>query len=236
MRHIVSAACGLWFALSGIGMAQTTSSEPVVVVELYTSQGCSSCPPADAYFTTLAQDARVIPLALHVDYWDYIGWEDTFADPKFTERQKAYAQAVGSRTIYTPQMIVGGRDRVEGHQPDLVTELIREQLEAAQSVALVMQRSGDSLRIQAQPVAAVKGSVRVQLVRYRPSEVVMIEHGENAGMKVTYTNIVTSWQVIGEWPGVAPLDMQADISGDEPAVVILQQAGPAEILAAARID
>lgn len=236
MRHIVSAACGLWFGLSGIGMAQTASSEPVVVVELYTSQGCSSCPPADAYFTALAQDARVIPLALHVDYWDYIGWADSFADPKFTDRQKAYAHAVGSRTIYTPQMIVGGRDRVEGHQPDLVDELIREQLVAAQSVALVIQRTGDSVHIQAQPVGAIKGPVRVQLVRYRPSEVVMIEHGENAGMKVTYTNIVTSWQLIGEWPGGAPLDMQADVHGDDPVVVILQQDGPAEILAAARVE
>lgn len=236
MRHIVSAACGLWFALSGVSGAQTASSEPVVVVELYTSQGCSSCPPADAYFTALAEDPRVIPLALHVDYWDYIGWEDTFANPKFTDRQKAYAHAVGSRTIYTPQMIVGGRDRVEGHQPDLVTELIREQVLAAQSVALVMQRTGDRLHIQARPVAAIKGPVRVQLVRYRPSEDVMIEHGENAGMTVRYTNIVTSWQMIGEWPGAAPLDMQTEVSGDDPAVVILQQDGPADILAAARIE
>lgn len=232
-RVIASVFCAAALLVAGPVLGQGASG---VVVELYTSQGCSSCPPADAYFTKLAQDARVIPLALHVDYWDYIGWADSFANPKFTDRQKAYAHAVGSRTIYTPQMIVGGRDRVEGHQPDLVTELIREQLAAAQSVALVVRRNGDSLHIQANSLRAVRGPVRVQLVRYRPSEAVMIEHGENAGMKVTYTNIVTSWQLIGEWPGAMPLDMKADVRGEEPVVVILQQDGPAEILAAARIE
>jgi len=91
MRHLVSAACGMWAAIAAPAFA-----ESVVVVELYTSQGCSSCPPADALFQTLAKDPRVIPLALHVDYWDYIGWADTLASPKFTERQKSYARAIGS--------------------------------------------------------------------------------------------------------------------------------------------
>lgn len=240
MRHIVSAACGLWFALSGIGagtgMAQTVSSDPVVVVELYTSQGCSSCPPADAYFAELAKDKRVIPLALHVDYWDYIGWADSFANPKFTDRQKAYAHAVGSRTIYTPQMIVGGKDRVEGHQPELVDQLIGAQLAAAQPVALRLQRNGDDLHITAKSMGDLMGAVRVQLVRYTPSAVVEIEHGENAGLKVRYSNIVTSWQVIGNWPGVVPLDLQAKVSGTDPVVVILQQEGPGDILAAARLE
>ena len=84
MRHYVSAACGLWLA----AMAQV-QAEPVVVVELYTSQGCSSCPPADEFLAMLASDPRILPLALHVDYWDYIGWEDKFALAQFTDRQKA---------------------------------------------------------------------------------------------------------------------------------------------------
>ncbi len=84
MRHFVSAACGLWLA----AVAQV-QAEPVVVVELYTSQGCSSCPPADEFVSMLAANPQILPLALHVDYWDYIGWADKFAHPKFTDRQRA---------------------------------------------------------------------------------------------------------------------------------------------------
>ena len=84
MRHIVSAACGIWLAATG-----AIQAEPVVVVELYTSQGCSSGPPADEFIAMLASDPRILPLALHVDYWDYIGWADVFAQSKFTDRQRS---------------------------------------------------------------------------------------------------------------------------------------------------
>ena len=99
-----------------------------VVLELYTSQGCSSCPAADALLEELADQPGLLPLALHVDYWDYIGWADTFAHPGFTERQKAYARAAGERMIYTPQMIVGGVARVEGNDATAVAEAIRNAL------------------------------------------------------------------------------------------------------------
>ena len=111
MRQIVSAACGLWFCLGAAALAQ---AEDGVVVEFYTSQGCSSCPPADDFFAELAHQPGVIALALHVDYWDYIGWQDSFASPRFTDRQRAYARAGGSTTIYTPQMIVNGSAQVIG--------------------------------------------------------------------------------------------------------------------------
>lgn len=239
MRQIVSAACGLWLGIAGAAFAQDTqdtgASQPAVVVELYTSQGCSACPPADEFMASLVQDPNVIPLALHVDYWDYIGWKDAFADPRFTDRQKAYAHAVGSRMIYTPQMIVNGLDRVEGHEPEQVARLIQAHLAAAAPVALRLERSGDRLRILADP-APLDRPVWVQLVRYRPSETVTIERGENAGRTVTYHNIVTSWQMLGEWPGAAPLAMEADAPGPDPVAVILQKGGPAEIVAAARLD
>lgn len=213
-----------------------TLSQPVVVVELYTSQGCSSCPPADDFFAELAQDPRVIPLALHVDYWDYIGWEDGFAKPQFTDRQKAYARAAGSRTIYTPQMIVGGLDRVEGHRPTEVQALINAHLRLGTDVALEMVRDDDVLRISAEALKPLDGPVRVQLVRYRPAETVEIKRGENAGRVVTYHNIVTQWQPLGEWTGEAPLSVEAPVTGPDAAVVILQSAGPSAILAAARVE
>ena len=115
LRHFAPALCVVWLGLSGPVLAQGASG---VVVELYTSQGCSSCPPADAYLEELAQEPGVIALALHVDYWDYLGWKDEFANPDFTDRQKTYATANGSNTIYTPQMVVAGTDMVEGSDPD----------------------------------------------------------------------------------------------------------------------
>ena len=112
--NMIAAAFGLVAAGSGVAYAEEANTPLGTVVELYTSQGCSSCPPADAYLQDLSGNPGVIALALHVDYWDYIGWTDKFGSPKNTERQKDYAHAAGANMIYTPQMIVGGVDMVEG--------------------------------------------------------------------------------------------------------------------------
>ncbi|MDP3196805.1 thioredoxin family protein [Tabrizicola sp.] len=231
MRHFVSAACGLW--LAAVAQAQ---AEPVVVVELYTSQGCSSCPPADEFVAMLASNPQILPLALHVDYWDYIGWADKFAQPKFTDRQRAYAKAVGSRTIYTPQLIIAGADRIEGFAPEKTADRLRAHMEAGSTVRLTVTREGDRLVIRAEADPPLSEPVRVQLVRYKPEETVLIERGENAGKTVTYTNIVTSWDRIGDWSGQEPLELTAPFPGDQPGAVIVQQQGPAAILAAARVD
>lgn len=231
MRHFVSAACGLWLAA-----AASVQAEPVVVVELYTSQGCSSCPPADEFLAMLASDPRILPLALHVDYWDYIGWEDKFAQGKFSDRQRAYAKAVGSRTIYTPQLIIGGADRIEGFAPEETAERLRDHLETGTPVRLTVTREGDRLVIRAEADPPLTEPVRVQLVRFKPEETVMIERGENAGKTITYRNIVTSWDRLEDWGGQAPLEVTAPFPGDEPGAVIVQTNGPATILAAARVD
>jgi hypothetical protein len=231
MRHFVSAACGLLLAASA-----AVQAEPVVVVELYTSQGCSSCPPADDFVAMLASNPQILPLALHVDYWDYIGWEDVFAQGKFTDRQKSYAHAIGSRTIYTPQLIIGGADRIEGFQPDETAERLRAHLAAGQAVRLTVTREGDRLVIRAEADPPLTEPVRVQLVRFKPEETVTIERGENAGKTITYTNIVTSWERLEDWSGREPLEVTAPFTGDEPGAIIVQQEGPAAILAAARVD
>ena len=231
MRQYVSAACGLWLA----AMTQV-QAEPVVVVELFTSQGCSSCPPADEFLAMLASDPRILPLALHVDYWDYIGWEDKFALAQFTDRQKAYAHAIGSRTIYTPQLIIGGADRIEGYSPEETAERLRDHLGEATPVRLTVTRDGDTLVIRAEADPPLTEPVRVQLVRYMPEETVTIERGENAGKTITYRNIVTSWEPLEDWGGTEPLEMTAPFMGDEPGAVIVQTAGPAAILAAARVE
>ncbi|MGL4238854.1 DUF1223 domain-containing protein [Tabrizicola sp.] len=231
MRKIVSAACGIWMAATAVAAA-----DPVVVVELYTSQGCSSCPPADEFVAMLASNPEILPLALHVDYWDYIGWADKFAQSKFTDRQRAYAKAIGSRTIYTPQLIIGGSDRIEGFAPEETAARLRAHLEAGSTVKLTVTREGDKLVIRAEADPPLTEPARVQLVRYEPEETVTIERGENAGKTITYTNIVTSWERVGDWGGQAPLELTAPYTGDEPGAVIVQTEGPKAILAAVRVD
>jgi hypothetical protein len=231
MRNFVSAACGLWLAAAAQGAA-----EPVVVVELYTSQGCSSCPPADEFVAMLAANPRILPLALHVDYWDYIGWADHFAQAAFTDRQRDYARAIGSRTIYTPQLIIGGADRIEGFAPEDTADRLRAHLEASSAVVLTVTREGDTLVIRAEADPPLDEPVRVQLVRYKPEETVAIGRGENAGRTITYHNIVTSWEGLVDWTGQEPLELTAPYAGDQPGAVILQAEGPAAILAAMRVD
>lgn len=232
MRPNLHAALGLMAALAGPAAAQT---RPGVVVELYTSQGCSSCPPADAFLASLADDPGVIPLALHVDYWDYIGWADIFANPHFTDRQKAYANASGTKTIYTPQFIVGGQDRVVGHSPGEVAASIVEVMQRGGTVQLWLERQGPLVSIRAVAVKPLSGKMRVQLVRYRPKHAVSIESGENSGHTITYHNIVTSWTTVAEWDGKRDFVAQAAAPGDQPIVVIVQEQGPGPIIAAAQI-
>lgn len=232
MRHIAKAACGLWLCLGAAAMAQ---AEDGVVVEFYTSQGCSSCPPADAFFADLAHQPGVIALALHVDYWDYIGWEDTFGAAQFTERQKNYARAEGSTMIYTPQMIVGGALRVEGNKPDQVAAAVGQEQSVAHPVTLTVERQGDLLVIRADADPPLTDGATVQVVRYLDKATVNIERGENAGQSVDYHNIVTSWVKVAEWPGTQQLQLETEAPGPEPVVVIVQSAGMGDILAAQRL-
>ncbi|SFI63961.1 DUF1223 domain-containing protein [Celeribacter neptunius] len=217
------------------------ADEPLIVVELFTSQGCSSCPPADQMMGELATHDGVLPLSLHVDYWDYIGWRDAFAQPEFTRRQKAYAHAAGKRTIYTPQMVVQGIDHLVGAKPMLLADLIlRHRENAGAPVSLSLRREGEALSIEAIPTGVLPSAMRLLVVRYDPHERVEIDRGENAGRVIDYTNIVTELRPVGDWNGVAPL-VVSDVSLPGPAhtAVILQTVtprGPGAILAAQRAD
>jgi hypothetical protein len=215
--------------------ARADDSNSPVVVELFTSQGCSSCPPADALLERLAQRDDVLPLALHVDYWDYIGWADSFARPEHTKRQKAYAHLAGSRTIYTPQMIIDGVEQIVGARPMEVADAVMRHLEHQQEIDLDVSREGAALRILAAPPEQSHGKMLVQLVRYMPKRTVAIERGENAGKTLEYANIVTDWRVLGEWSGMDPLEISADAEGDDAAAVIIQQAETGRILGAANL-
>ncbi len=233
MHRIIGVATGLWAALAVAAYAQ--SSDNPVVVELYTSQGCSSCPPADAVLAKLAGRDDVIALALHVDYWDYIGWKDTFGDPANAKRQRAYAQVAGARNVYTPQMVVAGEDHLVGVRPTELSDLIATHGSKASPVDLAAKRTGGSVHIEATATSGLPNGAIIQIVRYLPKANVSIERGENAGRTVTYTNIVESWKRVADWDGRNALSIDVDAPGKSPVVVIVQEPGPGAILAAARL-
>lgn len=224
----VTACVGL-----SVPVAATADS---VLVELYTSQGCSSCPPADEVLGQLAKRNDVIALSLHVDYWDYLGWKDVFSKPEFTKRQQAYARAAQSTMIYTPQMVVGGVDSVIGTKTMELMDHITRHQNTRDVVNVNLSQAGGEIVLQATVDGAETGSKTVQLVRYIPSQSVEIRRGENAGKTVTYHNVVTSWTVIGTWKGTEPLRMRAPLEGDAPAVVVIQDGASGPVLAVARLE
>lgn len=215
--------------------ASLNAQDRTVVVELFTSQGCASCPPADAILHKLAERDDVIALALHVDYWDYIGWKDRFAKASHTKRQRGYAREAGRDMIYTPQMVVNGIDDVVGAHAKEVAGIIDLEKSTPAVVTLTADRSGNSLSIQAAPVGQpFAGPLTVQVVRYTPLKTTHIMRGENAGHELDYSNVVEDWTILGEWDGAGPYQVQTELDGELPAVVLLQYAGPGEIVAAAK--
>lgn len=232
MRHMITSlalSAALWGAVAGAEQSNGT------VVELYTSQGCSSCPPADEMLADLAERSDVIPLALHVDYWDYIGWVDDLADPAFTARQQGFAAAANARTIYTPQMVIGGVDHVIGSRPMEVMDQIQAHNAQPDLVKVNLQRDGDTLTIDAETIRDTQGNLVVQLVRYLPEVTRDITKGENAGNRITYANVVYSWEQTAVWDTSAPLEHQTTVEGSDPIVVIVQDGTDGPILGAARL-
>lgn len=189
------------FVLGSPASAGEFREGPKAVLELFTSQGCSSCPQADAMLDEMGKRADVITLAYHVDYWDYIGWEDTFGDKKNSQRQRDYAAAWGSSRIFTPQLVVNGECGVVGNKRDkvdaaLATATIPLEVKLADAGndtidVSIAGRSGDGF-----------GEAVVWLVTYIDRADVAIDRGENKGRNVAYTHIVTGRQVLGMWDPV----------------------------------
>ncbi|WGH78944.1 DUF1223 domain-containing protein [Jannaschia ovalis] len=217
-------------------LAAPAAADPVVV-ELFTSQGCSSCPPADEMLGQLAQHEDVIALSLHVDYWDWIGWADTFAAPEFTARQRAYATAAKSEVVYTPQFVVGGRDSLAGAKGLQLSELIAAHRDANGDV-LRIASTGTGRQVMAD-ATVLDAPARLMLVTVLPEAEVRILHGENAGRDVTYHNVVRAWQDLAQWSGE---DLTLDLPDMPDGLVhfVLAQAMPdglpGPILGAVRVD
>ena len=229
MRRILRAA----LAFVALALPAYGDDHPVVV-ELFTSQGCSSCPPADEMMSVLATRDDVIALSLHVDYWDYIGWKDEFADPKNAKRQRGYAMTSGRRSVYTPEMIVNGESDIVGAKPMELAMAIDHHKKDAKAVELSLSRKGDMIRIEAEALSSV-GPMTVQILRYNPARVAKISRGENAGRTIEYVNVTQNWRTVGEWKGKQPFRLETAAPGELPVVVILQGANYGPILGAARL-
>jgi hypothetical protein len=234
MKHVLSAALAIYVAFSSPLLAQDSP----VVVELFTSQGCSSCPPADKLMQKLAARDDVIALSLHVDYWDYIGWKDVFADPENSRRQRLYAQEYARSSVYTPQMVVNGQEDVVGTRSMELADLISKHKAAPQHVRVQATRNGSKVVVQVENTdgSKIDGPLIVQLVRYTPQHEIDITRGENAGKRLKYTNVVDELSVIGRWNGRTAQKFSARLEDGAPAVVLVQRKGPGAIVGAARVN
>ena len=200
------------------------------VVELFTSQGCSSCPPADKLAAEMTKDPRNLVLSFNVDYWDYIGWKDTLADPAYTARQKAYASARGDGHVYTPQAVLGGLGHAVGSDRDEIEVGIKAAAaRGALSVPVKLTPQGGGVKVDVGEGAANAGG-GVWLIRIERQKTVNVGRGENSGHSLTYTNVVRSLVKLGDWTGKAvSFDLTAaQTQGpDSDGYAVILQSGPA---------
>ena len=226
----------LTFAMLGTFFGGMVSAQDrPVVLELFTSQGCSSCPPADELLHKLAKEDDIIALSLHVDYWDYIGWKDSFADPAYTQRQRSYAQRQRERMVYTPQIMVNGVEHVVGNRSERVIAALEKHRQSPPVVALAASRQGENVIIDLSK-AAKPGDFIVHLVTYKPSRQVAIKRGENAGRTISYTNVVTSWRSLERWNGRKDKSIVVSATNNDQMVVIVQKRNFGEIVGSVRVN
>jgi hypothetical protein len=178
---------------------KASAAKPPVLVELFTSQGCSSCPPADKLAGVLAAREDVVVVSLNVDYWDYLGWKDTLARAEFTKRQMDYAHSRGDGDVYTPQMVINGATHVVGSNRKPVEDAIANA--AAAVVPVTVSAKKNELTIDIGEGAAIEATL--WLLAVRPSVEVVISRGENSGSTIAYHNVVRSLVPAGMWKGSA---------------------------------
>ncbi|MDQ0325660.1 hypothetical protein J2R99_001509 [Rhodopseudomonas julia] len=217
--------------------AATHRSETKAVIELFTSQGCSACPPADAFLNELSSRDDVVILSLPVDYWDYLGWKDTLAQPENTARQRAYAAVRGDGKVYTPQMVVNGHGHYVGSNRHKITSLLAT---AHLPVSVSLSRTHKRLNVDiGAGTPPQDGMVTVRLVTFLKKAEVPIRSGANHGRTLTYRNVVLDNEPIGMWDGkamqlVLPTDAVMEGPGRGCAIILQIESdkGPGRILGA----
>jgi hypothetical protein len=246
---VVIALAGAFAGLADLAPAQSQTSEraaaptasPKAIVELFTSQGCSSCPAADALLGRLATRDDIIALSFSVDVWDYLGWRDTLASPKFTERQRTYAKTRGDGAIYTPQAVVNGMAHVNGADEGKIARAIERTGKTIASAVVPIRLSKEEGKLVIEAGAAPFGvqpkDATLWLAVIAKSVDVTISRGENQGRTVTYNNVVRELIPIGMWNGTRmTVQLQRDSfmqPGTDRCAVLLQQGKAGPIVGAA---
>ena len=223
------AAC----AMLSLAATAAQAAERPVVVELFTSQGCSSCPPANAYLNELARDrADVLPLAFHITYWDRLGWKDPFSLPEATARQDRYGHRFGDGS-YTPEIVVdGATSHVGSHRQDVGTAIETAKRQSTTAAKLSVAKDGDGLAIDV-GVGAGAGHGRLLLIGFDHAHTTPIRRGENGGRTLQEANVVRSIRDIGDWQGSALRLREKSPEGEDIAVVL--EAPDGRIVGAARL-
>ena len=225
IRHAVASAALVCSA--AIAAPHGAMAEPRAVIELFTSQGCSSCPPADRLAGEMAKDPSLVVMSLAVDYWDYLGWKDTLAVKGHATRERAYATARGDREVYTPQVVVNGVAHVLGSDKAAIDQAIAKTRGSPSVLSVPVTITVADGKVTAKVAAAKDSKDRgeVWLCPLTGKVPVMVERGENRGQTLTYYNVVRRWVKLGDWNGEAqsfsvPLSDIAGADIDSMAVVI----------------
>jgi hypothetical protein len=228
---------GLVALAAGHALPAAAQEAAPVVVELYTSQGCNSCPPADAFMGELVRQPGVIALSFHVDYWNYLGWHDPFSNKKFTYRQKEYAMSLRQTGVYTPQMVIQGKRGEIGTDRKAVMQAIADARKAKPAATVLLEKlEGSRLRATVSAAAEAKGA-NIYLALFDRRHATKIPRGENEGKTLTNHHVVREWRKLGQFEGEkAEFSITAASEKGEKrsgAAVIVQQGKGGAILGAA---
>jgi hypothetical protein len=241
-RILYSALVAIVVAFAAPSLAR---AEAKAAIELFTSQGCSSCPPADKLMGELALDPSLVVMSLAVDYWDYLGWKDTLALKGHAKRQHAYSKVRGDREVYTPQVVVNGLMHVAGNDRGAIERAVEITRRESKTMRLNVSvtRTGYALVVEVPAGKELQVDAEVWLLPISTKVSVSIERGENRGKTVTYNNVVRRWVKLGEWKGnsevftIALKDVQA--AEIDSVAVLVQNGGaaaPGTVLGAAIVS
>jgi hypothetical protein len=225
-------ACAIVVACTSAPLSYA-GAEPRAVIELFTSQGCSSCPAADKLLAQFVQDPSLIPISLPIDYWDYLGWKDTLADPRNSARQRAYSHVRGDREVYTPQVVVNGSLHALGSDREAIEAAIALSRKSGMTLSLPVTMTVADGRVLVNVPGGGEGHslAEVWICGLIKAATVTIGRGENRGKTITYHNVARHWVKLGTWTGQGetwdlPLSDLDDEGLDEAAVLV--QSGTVE--------
>lgn len=232
-------AAGSLLPLSSARAEAVKSGPDLKVIELFTSEGCWSCPPAEDKLAEIVDEPGVLGIAYHVDYWDYIGWEDPYASPEFTKRQRQYAAYLRSRTVYTPQMVFQGSFHAPGSRPGEMRRELKRIDKMERIDVRLEQTASDKVSI-ALPYHENPPTAEVQLVMYDHELTTDVLRGENAGKTLTHRNVVRSLSLVGLWDGTEQTMVMnvlpARMTAGKGCAVLVQATDSGRILGAAALD